>query len=84
MNEVETGPKNEEISAMDLPMGGVGRVVYPLAQERQVVMRIYTGLVSLIDGMTWTCEKENAGVFPMMKVIPVFSVNIKVNIPWLN
>ena len=86
MNEVETSPKNEEISAMDLPMGGVGRVVYPLstAQQCQVVMRTYTGLVSLIDGMTWTYEKENAGVPPIMKVIPVLSVTIKVNIPWLN
>ncbi len=84
MNKVETDLKYEGISAMDLPLGGVGRVVYPLstAQERQVVMRTYTGLVSLIDGMTWTCKKEDIRVFPIMKVIPVHNITIKV--PWLN
>ncbi len=86
MNKVETSPRHEEISAMDLPLGGVGRVVYPFStvQECQVVMRTYTGLVSLIDGMTWTYDTKEGGKANSMKVIPVLSVTIKVNIPWLN
>ena len=79
MNEVETNPRSEEICAMDLPVGGVGRVTYSMTGSRDggdVVMRTYTGLVSLVDGMTWAEVKHT------MKVIPVRTATIK--IPWLN
>ena len=80
-NKVTTEPRHEEIRAVDLPQGGIGRIAYS-SEPGNVIMRTYAGLVNLADGMTWTYDSKEEEDASSIRVIPVRTATIEA--PWLN